>query len=134
MEPIKRCIREVVGNINIIPNTINVHSVPSVLGSTVCTAIAINDIARNVLAPADSGKEAGDIVADTRFGLHGFGDDVFNGVVDFKKLCAALDRIGYVGPYSVEMIPFSRLPDLVMPDASLAEKMVQQISELKKLG
>ena len=31
------------------------------------------------------------------------------------------------------MIPFSRLPDLVMPDAALAEKMVGQIKELKAL-
>jgi hypothetical protein len=32
------------------------------------------------------------------------------------------------------MIPFSRLPDLVMPDGALAGKMADQISELKKLA
>ena len=64
-------------------------------------------------------------------GLHGFGDDLFAGVVDFKKLFAAFAKIGYAGPYTVEMIPFSRLPDLVMPDAALAEKIVAEIKELK---
>ena len=71
--------------------------------------------------------------SDSAGGLHGFGDDLFKGVVDFKKLFAALSKIGYSGPLTVEMIPFSRLPDLVMPDAALAEKMVAQIKELKKL-
>jgi len=69
--------------------------------------------------------------SDSAGGLHGFGDDLFKGVVDFKKLFAALAKIDYSGPFTVEMIPFSRLPDLVMPDAALAEKMVAQIKELK---
>ena len=72
--------------------------------------------------------------SDSAGGLHGFGDDIFKGVVDFKKLFAAFAKIGYEGPYTVEMIPFSRLPDLVMPDAALAEKMVGQIRELKAKG
>ena len=71
--------------------------------------------------------------SDSAGGLHGFGDDLFKGVVDFKKLFAAFAKIGYAGPFTVEMIPFSRLPDLVMPDAALAEKMVEQIKELKAL-
>ena len=70
---------------------------------------------------------------DSAGGLHGFGDDIFKGVVDFKALFAALAKIGYAGPLTVEMIPFSRLPDLVMPDAALAGKMAEQIAELKKL-
>ena len=72
--------------------------------------------------------------SDCAGGLHGFGDDIFKGVVDFKALFAALDKIGYKGPMTVEMIPFSRLPDLVMPDAALADKMAEQIAELKKLA
>ena len=72
--------------------------------------------------------------SDSAGGLHGFGDDLFAGVVDFKKLFAAFAKIGYAGPYTVEMIPFSRLPDLVMPDAALADKMAEQIAELKKLA
>ena len=72
--------------------------------------------------------------SDCAGGLHGFGDDVFKGVVDFAKLFAAFAKAGYKGPFTVEMIPFSRLPDLVMPDAALAEKMVSQISKLKEIA
>ena len=63
-------------------------------------------------------------------GLHGFGDDLFDGVVDFKDLFAELGKIGYKGPFTVEMIPFCRLPDLVLPDAALADKMAAQIAQL----
>ena len=71
--------------------------------------------------------------SDSAGGLHGFGEDLFKGVVDFKKLFAAFMKIGYSGPFTVEMIPFSRLPDLVMPDAALADKMAEQIKALKSL-
>lgn len=71
---------------------------------------------------------------DSAGGLHGFGDDILKGRVDFKKVFKALDAIGYRGPMSVEMIPFCRLPDMTVPDAALAEKMVRQIAELKKLA
>ena len=73
--------------------------------------------------------------SDSAGGLHGFGDDLFRGVVDFGKVFAAFEKIGYAGPFTVEMIPFSRLPDLVMPDGALADKTARQIMELKaKLG
>jgi len=72
--------------------------------------------------------------SDSAGGLHGFGDDLFSGVVDFARLFAAFGGIGYDGPYTVEMIPFSRLPDLVLPDTALAERMAAQIGELKKLA
>lgn len=71
---------------------------------------------------------------DSAGGLHGFGDDILKGRVDFKKVFKALDAIGYRGPMSVEMIPFCRLPNMTVPDAALAEKMVRQIAELKKLA
>ena len=67
---------------------------------------------------------------DCAGGLHGFGDDLFQGVADFKAFFAEMDKIGYTGPYTVEMIPFSRLPDLVLPDAALADKMAEQIKQL----
>ena len=72
--------------------------------------------------------------SDSAGGLHGFGDDIFKGVVDFGRLFAALDKTGYSGPFTVEMIPFSRLPDLVMPDAALADRMVEQIGRLKGIA
>ena len=68
--------------------------------------------------------------SDSAGGLHGFGDDIFKGVVDFEKVFAAFEKIGYAGPFTVEMIPFSRLPDLVMPDVALAEKVAAQIKKL----
>ncbi|MBP5181735.1 MAG: sugar phosphate isomerase/epimerase, partial [Lentisphaeria bacterium] len=68
--------------------------------------------------------------SDCAGGLHGFGDDLTKGVVDYKALFAELSKIGYKGPFTVEMIPFSRLPDLVLPDASLAEKVTEQLLAL----
>ena len=63
-------------------------------------------------------------------GLHGFGDDLLDGVLDYPALFASLDAIGYTGPVTVEMIPFSRLPDLVLPDRALAEKVTRQLLAL----
>lgn len=70
---------------------------------------------------------------DCAGGLHGFGDDLFTGVVRWEKVFAALSKIGYAGPMTVEMIPFSRLPDLVLPDEALADKMCEQINKLKEI-
>ncbi len=64
---------------------------------------------------------------DSAGGLHGFGDDLLTGSVDFASIRKALAAIGYQGPCTVEMIPFSRLPDLVLPDAELAEKVTRQM-------
>ena len=63
-------------------------------------------------------------------GLHGFGDDLLTGAVDFSKLFAALRAVGYSGPCTVEMIPFSRLPDLVLPDQALADKVCAQLRSI----
>lgn len=67
---------------------------------------------------------------DAGGGLHGFGDDLSVGVVDFKALFAEFDKIGYKGPFTAEMIPFSRLPDMVLPDQALAEKTVKILKSL----
>jgi hexulose-6-phosphate isomerase len=63
-------------------------------------------------------------------GLHGFGDDLLAGDVDFDKVLAALIKINYTGPITVEMIPFSRLPDLVMPDLELAEMTAKKLKSI----
>lgn len=68
--------------------------------------------------------------SDCGGGLHGFGDDLLVGEVDYASVIKALDAIGYTGTYTVEMIPFSRLPDLVLPDQALAEKMALQVKTL----
>ena len=65
---------EVVGDINVVPDAVYEDAVPGVLGGTVGSGIAVDDIAWDALASADGGEEAGDIVADTRFCLQGFGD------------------------------------------------------------
>ena len=43
---------------------------------------------------------------------------------------AALKACGYDRTFTVEMIPFSRLPDLVLPDQALAEKVVGELRNL----
>ena len=67
---------------------------------------------------------------DCAGGLHGFGDDIAEGVVDFDALKAALLAINYTGPLTAEMIPFCRLPDMVLPDAALAAKTAGRMLEL----
>lgn len=68
--------------------------------------------------------------SDCAGGLHGFGDDLMKGVVDYQAVFAELDKISYKGPYTVEMIPFCRLPDMVLPDQALAEKVTAQLLAL----
>ena len=69
---------------------------------------------------------------DCAGGLHSFGDDLLKGAVNFKAVFAALKAINYTGAYTAEMIPFSRLPDMVLPDLPLAEKTAKQMLELEK--
>jgi hexulose-6-phosphate isomerase len=52
--------------------------------------------------------------------LHGFGDDLLEGDVNWDAVKAALRAIDYRGPITAEMLPFSRLPDMVLPDMDLA--------------
>ncbi len=52
--------------------------------------------------------------------LHGFGDDLMKGDADWPAILAALKKIHYAGPVTAEMLPFSRLPDMKLPDLDLA--------------
>lgn len=67
---------------------------------------------------------------DCAGGLHGFGDDILKGEVDFDALKAALTAIGYDGPLTAEMIPFCRLPDMVLPDEALAKVTAEKLNSL----
>lgn len=64
--------------------------------------------------------------------LHGFGDDILKGDVDWKAVVAALGKIKYKGPVTAEMIPFSRLPDLVLPDMDLARDTAGKLRGIVK--
>ena len=65
-------------------------------------------------------------------GLHGFGDDLLKGDADWNTVFDALRKIKYRGPITAEMIPFSRLPNLVLPDMALARKTARQLLKLCK--
>ncbi len=64
--------------------------------------------------------------------LHGFGEDILVGDVNFSTVLRELEKIKYSGPITAEMIPFSRLPDMVLPDMQLAEKTAKDLIELLK--
>ena len=66
-------------------------------------------------------------------GLHGFGDDLMQGDIDWPALAMALRNIGYSGPLTAEIIPFSRLPNLVLPDMALARSTAKAMLELREL-
>ncbi len=65
-------------------------------------------------------------------GLHGFGDNLMQGDVDWPSVLTALVRIKYRGPITAEMVPFSRLPNLVLPDMALAKTTARQLRKLVK--
>jgi hexulose-6-phosphate isomerase len=62
--------------------------------------------------------------------LHGFGDDLLKGDVDMVAVRKALKRVGYAGPITAEMIPFSRLPDLVLPDMKMARDTAKKMKKV----
>ncbi len=62
--------------------------------------------------------------------LHGFGDSLKVGNLDYNKVKSAMKSINYQGPLTVEMIPFSRLPDMVLPDMELAQKVAKELLEI----
>ena len=62
--------------------------------------------------------------------LHGFGDDLLQGDVDFHAVKAALGKINYRGPITAEMLPFCRLPNLVLPDLELARDTAVKMQQL----
>lgn len=68
--------------------------------------------------------------SDCGGGIHGFGDDLEKGDVNFPAVRAALKTIHYAGPLTAEMIPFSRLPDLVLPDMELARATAPKMKKL----
>ncbi len=68
--------------------------------------------------------------SDSGGGLHGFGDDLMTGDIDFDKVKAAISKYVPDVPLSAEMIPFSRLPDMLLPDMKLAEDTAKKLLAL----
>ncbi|MHC4872520.1 MAG: sugar phosphate isomerase/epimerase family protein [Planctomycetota bacterium] len=68
--------------------------------------------------------------SDCAGGLHGFGDNILKGDANFEEIIKALDKVGYKGPITAEMIPFSRLPDLVLPDMKLAKDTAKKLLKI----
>jgi hexulose-6-phosphate isomerase len=62
--------------------------------------------------------------------LHGFGDDLLHGDVDFPAVVTALEHIGYTGPITAEMLPFCRLPNMVLPDLDLARDTAAKMKQV----
>lgn len=62
--------------------------------------------------------------------LGGFGDDLEVGDVDYEAVKKQLASIGYTGPVTTEMIPFCRLPNMVLPDMDLARKTAAALKRL----
>jgi hexulose-6-phosphate isomerase len=63
-------------------------------------------------------------------GLHGFGENILEGDINFDNIKNALAEINYTGPITAEMIPFSRLPELKLPDEQLAEITAKRLIKL----
>ena len=68
--------------------------------------------------------------SDCAGGLHGFGDNLLEGMVDFAEVQKALEAVGYEGALTAEMVPFSRLPDMVLPDEELAAATCKTLKTL----
>lgn len=63
-------------------------------------------------------------------GLHGFGDNLLEGDINFDNVKLALQAVGYGGPLTAEMIPFSRLPNLMLPDEALAGETAEKLLKI----
>ncbi len=68
--------------------------------------------------------------SDCLGGLHGFTDDLERGDVNFDAVFAELQKIAYTGPLTAEMIPFCRLPDMVLPDERLAAETARKLKKI----
>ena len=59
-----------------------------------------------------------------------FGEDILDGDVNFSNIINALNKIGYNGAFTAEMIPFSRGENLNIPDYDLAVKTVAAMKKI----
>ncbi len=66
-------------------------------------------------------------------GIHGFGESMHQGACNWPAIFAALESIGYSDTLTAELIPFSRLPDLNLPDVPLAHQGIKELNQLLSL-
>ncbi|MBL7170593.1 MAG: sugar phosphate isomerase/epimerase [Candidatus Omnitrophica bacterium] len=62
--------------------------------------------------------------------IKGFGEDILEGDVNWPLVVKELKKIKYNGFLTAELLPFCRLPDMVLPDLELARKNAGQIKSL----
>jgi hexulose-6-phosphate isomerase len=62
--------------------------------------------------------------------LHGFGDDILKGDVNWEAVVRAIEKIDFQGPITAEMVPFSRLPDLKLPDMEMAKDTASKMRKI----
>ncbi len=62
--------------------------------------------------------------------LHGFGDDILKGDVNYPAVMKQLKAMKWKGCVTAEMIPFSRLPDLVLPDMKLVKDTCRKMDKI----
>lgn len=63
-------------------------------------------------------------------GVHGFGDDLMVGDVNWPAVLAALKKANYTGALTAEMIPFSRGETLKLPDMDLARSTAGRMKQI----
>lgn len=63
-------------------------------------------------------------------GLHGFGEDLLAGDVNWGEVVSALGRINYDGPVTAELIPFCRGDKLTLPDPDLARANAPRLKKI----
>ena len=68
--------------------------------------------------------------SDAAGGIHGFGDDLEAGDINFSAVKEALKKYAPGIPVTAEMIPFCRLPDLILPDMELARDTAKKLLKI----
>lgn len=62
--------------------------------------------------------------------LHGFGPDITQGSINWPNVVKAFKKIGYKGFVTAEMIPFSELPNMVLPNMKVAAKTSKDLDKI----
>ena len=64
--------------------------------------------------------------------LHGFGPDIMQGSINWPNVVKALKKIKYKGYVTAEMIPFSELPNMVLPNMKIARQTAKDLKKIFK--